>query len=384
MEQDNKILDILRLYEYSMSIGKSLDYYENCNSFLKLLLTRRNLNACWILNLNEKNQLTKKYSIPHGNDITPELSPNLKSFLNSINNYIIIEYSQDFKELVPIKVNEGTIVIYKLYQGNYLFLYTNTSNIYKKNSEQLLPVISKFSHTLEACMVFEKKQKLLEQLEEKNKDLSNYAHIVSHDLRSPLRNIETLVTWLKADHVENLNNEAVQFLDSISDNIHIMESLVKGILEYSTINRNDFNFSKLDLNHIINKILQYTNAPENIEITVSKDFPSILGNEHRIQQLFQNLIGNAIKYNDKEKGLIEVGFFEEDEKTVYYVKDNGKGIEKEYHSKIFNAFLKLEDTKDSIGIGLSIVKKIISNYGGKIWLTSELGKGTTFFFTLEK
>lgn len=383
MEKDNKILDILRLYEYSMSIGKSLDYYENCDSFLKLVLNRRNLNACWILNLDEKDQLTKKYSIPHGHTINSRLNLNLKSFLNSINNYIIIEYNNDFKELIPIKISEGTIVIYKLFQDNYLFLYTNTSNISKKNSEQLLPVISKLSNTLEACLVFEKKQKLLVQLEEKNKDLSNYAHIVSHDLRSPLRNIETLVTWLKTDHVKNLNNEAVQFLDSISDNIYIMESLVKGILEYSTINRNDFNFSKLDLNLIINKILQYTNIPENIEINVSNNFPSILGNEHRLQQLFQNLIGNAIKYNNKKHGIIEVGFYEKDDKTIYYVKDNGKGIEKEYHSKIFNAFLKLEDTKNSIGIGLSIVKKIITNYGGKIWLTSEIDKGTTFFFTLE-
>lgn len=383
MEKDNKILDILRLYEYSMSIGKSLDYYENCDSFLKLLLHRRNLNACWILNLNEKDQLTKKYSIPHGNTINSKLSSNLKSFLNSINNYIIIEYNNDFKEFMPIKVTEGTIVIYKLYQDNYLFLYTNTSNIFKKNSEQLLPVINKLSNTLEACMIFENKQKLLEQLEEKNKDLSNYAHIVSHDLRSPLRNIETLITWLKQDHVDNLNNEAIQFLNSISDNIYIMESLVKGILEYSTINRNDLNLSKLNLNSIINKILEYIDIPENIEIKISKNFPSILGNEHRIQQLFQNLIGNAIKYNNKKQGFVEVGFYEEDEKTIYYVKDNGKGIDKAYHSKIFNAFLKLEDTKNSIGIGLSIVKKIITNYGGEIWLTSEIDKGTTFFFTLE-
>ncbi|WP_299161979.1 ATP-binding protein [uncultured Tenacibaculum sp.] len=383
MEKDNKILDILRLYEYSMSIGKSLDYYENCDSFLKLLLHRRNLNACWILNLNEKDQLTKKYSIPHGNTINSKLSSNLKSFLNSINNYIIIEYNNDFKEFIPIKVTEGTIVIYKLYQDNYLFLYTNTSNIFKKNSEQLLPVINKLSNTLEACMIFENKQKLLEQLEEKNKDLSNYAHIVSHDLRSPLRNIETLITWLKQDHVDNLNNEAIQFLNSISDNIYIMESLVKGILEYSTINRNDLNLSKLNLNSIINKILEYIDIPENIEIKISKNFPSILGNEHRIQQLFQNLIGNAIKYNNKKQGFVEVGFYEEDEKTIYYVKDNGKGIDKAYHSKIFNAFLKLEDTKNSIGIGLSIVKKIITNYGGEIWLTSEIDKGTTFFFTLE-
>ena len=99
--------------------------------------------------------------------------------------------------------------------------------------------------------------------------------------------------------------------------------------------------------------------------------------------MFQNLIGNAIKYNDKEHGIIEVGFYKKDDKTIYYVKDNGKGIDKEYHSKIFNVFLKLEDTKNSIGIGLSIVKKIITNYGGEIWLTSEINKGTTFFFTLE-
>lgn len=383
MERDNKILDILRLYEYSMSIGKSLDYYENCDSFLKLLLHRRNLNACWILNLDEKSQLSKKYSVPHGHAINSKLDPHLKTFLTSINGYTIIEYNTKYKILVPIKVLKGTIAIYKLHQNSYLFLYSNTSNISKKNSEQLLPVINKLANTLEACTVFENKKRLLKQLEEKNQDLSNYAHIVSHDLRSPLRNIETLLTWLKEDHGESLNKEAFQYLDSISENIYKMESLVKGILEYATIERNDFNLSEIDLNILIKDLIQYINVPENIKIKTTPNIPPILANKHRLQQLFQNLLDNAIKYNNKEQGIVEIGFHKEDEKTIYYVKDNGKGIDPKYHSKIFDAFQKLENTKDSIGIGLSIVEKIISSYGGKIWLTSEIDKGTTFFFTLE-
>lgn len=382
MEKDNKILDILRLYEYSMSIGKSLDYYENCDSFLKLLLHRRNLNACWILNLDNNDYLTKKYSVPHGSTINSKLSSELKTFLQTINGYTIFEYNDSYKELIPIKVDKGLIAVYKLNQDNYLFLYSNTSNISPKNSEQLLPVINKLSHTLEACTVFDNKKRLLEQLEEKNKDLSNYAHIVSHDLRSPLRNIETLLSWLKEDHGENLNEEALQYLSSISENIYKMESLVKGILEYSTIKRSDFNLSEIDLNTTIDGIINYIDIPENVEIKIAKNFPSVLGNKHRLQQLFQNLIDNAIKYNDKPVGLVEIGFYKENNKVVYYVKDNGKGIDLKYHSKIFNAFQKLENNKDSIGIGLSIVEKIVTSYGGRIWLTSEINQGTTFFFML--
>ena len=108
------------------------------------------------------------------------------------------------------------------------------------------------------------------------------------------------------------------------------------------------------------------------------------GDKYRLQQLFQNLIGNAISYNDKTNGIVEIGAGSKGDMWEFYVRDNGKGIEPVYFDKIFNTFQKLENNIESTGIGLSIVKKIVTLYGGKIWLTSTLNKGTTFYFTLKK
>lgn len=383
MDKTNQILDILRLYEYSMSIGKSLDYFENCDLFLKLLLKRKNLNACWILRQQEK-ILIKKYSIPFGSQLKKEVGQNIHDFLNSVETYALVEYDDSLKDLTTIDINEGYLAVFKLNPQRFLFLYSKENNIHPKDLTQLLPVIHKFSNTLEACKAYENQKTLLRRLEERNEELNNYAHIVSHDLKSPLRNIDALVAWLKEDHADDFSKEALGYIDMIGENISRMEALVSGILEYSTIGLKDFKTSFIDLNLIINDIINHIYVPKNIQIEVHENFPTIHGDTYRLQQLFQNLIGNAIKYNDKEIGHIEVGYEKNGSKYTYFVKDNGKGIDKRYHSKIFNVFQKLENTKNSTGIGLSIVEKIVSNYGGKVWLTSEVGKGTTFFFTLKK
>ena len=382
MEKENQILDILRLYEYSMSIGKSLNYYDNCEQFLKLLLKRRNLNACWILRY-EKNNLIKEYSIPFGNQIKQDIPQNLYAFLDGIHDYTLIEYDETYSDLTTFPIQDGFLAVLKLKLQGYLFLYSKENNISPKDLSQLLPVINKFANTLEACKAYDNQQSLLKRLEERNTELNNYAHIVSHDLKSPLRNIDALLSWLKEDHSHNLDEGALHYIDLIGENISRMEALVSGILEYSTIGLKNFKTSFIDLNKIIDEILNHIYIPENIEIIKHENFPIIQGDTYRLQQLFQNLIGNAIKYNDKKEGVIEVGFQKHNNKYTYFVKDNGKGIDKRYHTKIFSVFQKLEASKNSTGIGLSIVEKIVISYGGKVWLTSEVNKGTTFFFTLK-
>lgn len=382
MEENNQILDILRLYEYSMSIGKSLDYSENCERFLQLLLKRKNLNACWILKLIEKN-LRTEYSIPYGEiNQKQEISKWANDYLKNIDQYTLEEYHFLFNELSTIPIENGTIAVIRLDTDTYLFLYSIKNNLYQKDLNQLIPVINKFSITIKACEAHDNQKILLKKLEERNEELNNYAHIVSHDLKSPLRNMDALVSWLKEDHIKDFSEDSLKYIELISENISRMESLVSGILEYSTIGIKNFKMSKIDLNTILKDVINHIYIPKNINITVLDKFPSVIGDTHRLQQLFQNLISNSIKYNDKETGEIEVGFMKTDETYVYYVKDNGKGIEEKYHLKIFNVFQKLESDKNSTGIGLSIVEKIIDRYGGKIWLTSELKKGSTFFFTL--
>ncbi|MGB2306087.1 MAG: sensor histidine kinase, partial [Flavobacteriaceae bacterium] len=286
--------------------------------------------------------------MPKGDPIKTGLpDPKKQPQLSGIKDYELLVYSENLKEYCPINITEGYIAVFRLKEHGYLFLYSKKNNMSQKDLSQLLPVIKKFSITLEACITHNAQKKLLVQLEERNKDLNNYAHVVSHDLKSPLRNINTLTSWLRQDHKNVLETGALQYLDLITDNIAKMEDLISGILEYSSLGLKDFNSSEVNLNKLLADLLSHMYTPEHINIEVQGEFPNIQGNAHRFQQVFQNLISNAIKYNDKEKGIVSVGYHYCENQLEFFVKDNGKGIEEKYFKKIFEPFKKLENTKDS-------------------------------------
>ncbi|MFL9844624.1 sensor histidine kinase [Flavobacterium rhizosphaerae] len=228
------------------------------------------------------------------------------------------------------------------------------------------------------------RETLLASLEKQNEELNEYAHVVSHDLKSPLRNINTLINWIFEDKETKLSPDSKDLLDKTLFNMERMDLLVKGILEYSSIDRLESENRVIDFNYVVDEIKQTIALPENITLTVKTSMPKLYGNFYRYRQLLQNLIDNAIKFNDKECGYIEVGCQELTDDYKFYVKDNGVGIPDAYFHKIFKIFTRLDNTDQSSGIGLSIVKKILNFYGGKIWLESVLGEGTTFYFTLPK
>ena len=228
------------------------------------------------------------------------------------------------------------------------------------------------------------KENILKELEQKNKDLNEYAHIVSHDLKSPLRSIDALVSWIKMDNADMFDDVTLQNFNLISKTLETMEKIISDVLEYSSAGANTSKQEIVNLNKTLNNLKKVLFIPENISLNVLTKLPIIVGDDIKFQQLFQNLIGNAIKFSDKEKGIVEIDCVE---KSTYYqfsIKDNGMGIEKKYHDKIFKAFHSLNKSEDSSGIGLSIVRKIIDLYKGKIWLESEPNVGTTFYFTLKK
>lgn len=228
------------------------------------------------------------------------------------------------------------------------------------------------------------KENILKELEQKNKDLNEYAHIVSHDLKSPLRSIDALVSWIKMDNADMFDDVTLQNFNLISKTLETMEKIISDVLEYSSAGANTSKQEIVNLNKTLNNLKKVLFIPENISLNVLTKLPVIVGDDIKFQQLFQNLIGNAIKFSDKEKGIVEIDCVE---KSTYYqfsIKDNGMGIEKKYHDKIFKAFHSLNKSEDSSGIGLSIVRKIIDLYKGKIWLESEPNVGTTFYFTLKK
>ena len=259
-------------------------------------------------------------------------------------------------------------------EKNILFVFANmlVNVIQRKEQEELIKQQK------------EKKEELLKYLSNQNEQLNDYAQMVSHDLKAPLINIHTLVTWFLDDHKEIINQKALTTLHEVLFNVEKMDFLIKGILEYSIVNKLESNDKQIDLNELVNAVIKLILVPENFTIKVQENLPKLFGNTWRFNQIFQNLIQNAVKYNDKEQGIIEVGFFDEQSHFKFFVKDNGKGIGAKYFEKIFKVFTKLENIDTSSGIGLSIVKKIVDFYNGEVWLESEKKIGTTFYFTIPK
>lgn len=227
-------------------------------------------------------------------------------------------------------------------------------------------------------------EQLMKQLEKSNDSLQEYAHIVSHDLKSPLRSINALMSWIKEDNEGKFDKTSMRNFSLIELTLEKMEQLISDILLYSSIDSETLNNQEVDLNLLIDSLKNILFIPSHISIIVRNNLPIVFGERAKLQQLFQNLISNAIKFNDKEKGLIEINVSEKKSVYQFSVKDNGLGIHEKYHDKIFKIFHSLKINKESSGIGLSIVKKIIDFYQGEVWLESELEKGTTFFFTLKK
>jgi len=236
----------------------------------------------------------------------------------------------------------------------------------------------------EIISVNRQREELLHNLEMKNQILSDYAHMVSHDLKSPLRSIDSLINWILDDNKLIFDKSTNDNLNLILQNLEKMDALINGILNYSTIDQAGLESYDVDLNHLVSEAIQIIYKPKHIDVFIINELPVIKGDKFRLQQLFLNLIQNAVKSIDKEKGLVEISVKKIDSFWLFTVKDNGKGISPEYHDKIFQIFEKLENDQMATGIGLSIVKKIISFYGGQIYLESEVGKGSAFNFTLPK
>lgn len=228
------------------------------------------------------------------------------------------------------------------------------------------------------------KEKLLLKLEKSNDELQEYAHIVSHDLKSPLRSIDALISWLKEDNKGKLDDASLQNFNLIETTLEKMEQLITDVLNYSSVGADDTEKVDVDINDLTKELINILYIPNHIEIKTLQTLPVVKGDQTKLKQLFQNLISNAVKFIDKDKGYIEIDVESLNDCYQFSIKDNGIGIDKKFHDKIFKIFHSLNKSKDSTGIGLSIVKKIVDLHGGTIWLESEPNIGTTFYFTIKK
>jgi PAS domain S-box-containing protein len=295
-------------------------------------------------------------------------------------------------EVPAIKaIHKGSIVGI---QGNTLLISKNGSEIPIGDSGA--PIVDDKGNILGAVMVFhdirkqkrneEKQAKLIKELERTNEEIKNFVQIVSHDLKTPLNSLGLLGERLSTDCADKLDEEGKEVMNLLIDRIQYLQKLVHRIIQSSKVESVQEKFMEADLNSIIREVIDIIAPPKNIRIKSNKKLPTIWCEKTWIERIFLNLIENAVKFMDKPNGIIRISCVEDGEYWKFSVTDNGPGIAENKCDKLFQKFNTLRNDYESErnGVGLSLVKKIINRYGGKIWVESKLGYGSTFFFTLPK
>jgi len=243
-----------------------------------------------------------------------------------------------------------------------------------------------FENITEHKRAEEKQAQVIKELRDANQNLKDFAHIVSHDLKSPLHTIGSLADWLSKDYADKLDEQGKALIDLLIREIKRVESRIDGILQYSKVEQIKEKIVDVDLNSVVTEVIKMLAPPEHIEIKIENKLPTISCPKIQIEQVFLNLISNAIKFIDKPKGKIKIGGTEDGNCWKFDVADNGPGIKKKHFEKVFQMFQSLDNsnTFDNTGVGLAIVKKIIETHESKIWVESKIGDGSTFFFTWPK
>ncbi len=235
-------------------------------------------------------------------------------------------------------------------------------------------------------------QRLNAELEYSNRELDAFVYIASHDLKEPLRGMHHFSQFLLEDHADRLTEDGVEKLRTLMRLTQRMESLLESLLHYSYLGRAELALEKIDIHGVVEETVELLAArlhESKVDVRVPARLPSVQADRVHVGEIFNNLIVNAIKYNDKAEKWVEIGCEASSEgraqQPVFYVRDNGIGIAPQHHEAIFRIFRRLhgrEEYGGGTGAGLTIVRKIVERHGGRIWLVSQPGAGSTFYFTL--
>lgn len=250
----------------------------------------------------------------------------------------------------------------------------------QKANEQLRDAQEQISELYENCT------KVSKELERSNKDLEQFSYFVSHDLQEPLRAVIGFLSNLKHDYEDVLNEDALDYIAEAVSGAQRMQKLIVDLLTFSRVSRRDITFKPLEMKSAVE------NAVDNLfpaieqakaKITVGP-LPVLRADETQMTLLFQNLIGNAVKYRSNKQPEIHIEAERKNENWVFSVSDNGIGIDPKYHETIFQIFQRLftREEHSGTGIGLALCKRILERHGGRIWVESKPGEGSTFFFTV--
>lgn len=274
--------------------------------------------------------------------------------------------------------------------GDIRWYEANESEIVWDDRMAILGIVRDITERVEYENRLKEKEEKLSQyskeLERSNKELDQFAYVTSHDLKAPLRAISNLVTWIEEDSKDKLDENIKANMELLKSRVKRMENLINGILEYSRIGRIKGTIERVDFEKMIYEIIDSLSPPDTFRFVVQKGLEPFYAEKIRLEQVFSNLISNAVKHHNRKEGNIEISFEDMGDYIKFIVSDDGPGIPEEYHSKIFEIFntLKARDKFESTGIGLTIVKKIVEYQGGKIWVDSREGEGARFIFTWKK
>ncbi|MGB0578852.1 MAG: sensor histidine kinase [Limisphaerales bacterium] len=237
---------------------------------------------------------------------------------------------------------------------------------------------------LRQTQVAKEREQLLSRLSAANRELKDFAYVVSHDLKAPLRAISSLSSWLESDYKDKIDEEGQKQLSYLVNRSNRMGKLIDGILAYSRAGRVEGDSRDIELTALVSDVIESIAPSQDIKVSIETALPRIKADPVRITQLFQNLISNAVQHLNRMDGEVRISARKEDGHWRFSVKDNGPGIDPKYFDRIFKLFQTLQprDDKESTGIGLALVKRIVEAHAGEVSVVSAPGEGATFTFTL--
>jgi PAS domain S-box-containing protein len=250
----------------------------------------------------------------------------------------------------------------------------------------VIGVLGTYEDITERKQSDERQAQLIAELESANRELDEFAYIVSHDIKAPLRAMASLADWVATDYADRLDDAGREKMRLLISRVRQIDGMIDAVLQYSRTLRSKEEVLETSIGEVVRQTVEMLSPPPHIRVSIQQDLPVIRCERTRIQQVFQNLIGNAVKFIDKPEGLIQVSCTSEGDYWKFGVADNGPGIDKRHFTRIFQMFQTIHPRDESrgSGIGLALVKKIVEMYGGVVWVDSVTGKGSTFYFTLPK
>lgn len=277
-----------------------------------------------------------------------------------------------FIRTITKRISKMVTFAERISKGNFAVMKDNK----KDELNELFLSLNSMSETLE---------RNFKDLTKKNKELDQFAYVVSHDLKAPLRGIKNIVGWIEEDHENEVTPGVKQNLELIKGRTSRLENMINGLLEYARIGKIKKGNVNVNTDHLVRDLLSFL-VPKHYIVVIVGKLPVLMTEKLHIEQVFTNLLSNAVKYNNNVQPKISIYSEEMTDHYKFTIEDNGPGIEKEYFERIFIIFQTLQerDAFESTGVGLAIVKKIVEDYKGTIHVEAEVGKGTRFIFTWPK